>query len=262
MRQAIMVMVILLLAACSRAPNEAAIQTAIEQTKIAQPPSTSTLGPTITQISSPSFTPKPTSTPEPTNTPKPTNTPLPTATPTPEPQPIILTGKGDSVLDVEKWSGPALAKIKYNGGSNFAVINYDTQGERIDLLVNTIGKYEGIIPLDFIDGEGTARLEVKASGEWEIQILPIDRIELVAIPTTIQGVGDYVVGIRSGNPDLLIVDASKSESNFALFAYASEGRDLLVNEIAPYTGTVIVPSGTYVLVIVATGPWSIEATAK
>jgi len=187
MKQAIMVIVVLLLAACSSAPNEAAIQTAIEMTKIAQPPSTSTLEPTNTRKSSPSLTPKPTNTPEPTNTRRPTNTPLPTATPTPEPQPIILTGKGDSVLEVEKWNGPALAKIKYNGGSNFAVINYDAQDERIDLLVNTIGKYEGIIPLDFTDGEYTARLEVKASGEWEIQILPIDRIDLVVLPTTIQG---------------------------------------------------------------------------
>lgn len=40
----------------------------------------------------------------------PTNTPIPTATNTPEPQPIVLTGNGDSVVDVNKWPSVALMK--------------------------------------------------------------------------------------------------------------------------------------------------------
>ena len=60
---------------------------------------------------------------------------------------------------------------------------------------------------------------------------------------------------------MLKVDASKAESNFAIWGYG-DTRDLLVNEISPYTGVVIVPSGIIILVIEAEGPWSIEVTAR
>ncbi len=158
--------------------------------------------------------------------------------------------------------------LKYNGSGNFAVINYDAQGQQIDLLVNTIGKYEGTIPLDFArdfsPAEKTARLSVESSGEWEIQILPIEDagLVMVKIPATIQGVGDDVVWIVGLDPDLLIIDATKAESNFAVWGWGPGVYDLLVNEIAPYSGTVIIPMNTVVLIIQATGPWSIEVTTK
>ncbi len=94
-----------------------------------------------TPFSEPSDTPKPTDTPQPTNTPRPTNTPLPTATNTPIPEPIIISGSGDDVVDIDKWSGPAILIINYQGRSNFVISNYGAGGEKIDLLVNTIGSY-------------------------------------------------------------------------------------------------------------------------
>ena len=155
-----------------------------------------------------------------------------------------------------------MAKIKYAGGRNFIVENYDDQGEQIDLLVNTIGKYEGTVPFDFRDDEQTTRLSVESSGEWEIQILPLDQIRVVEIPGTFEGNGDDVVLFKGTNPDLLKVDASNAKRNFVIYSYQPLDYDLAVNEIAPYTGVVIVPRNTFLLVIMATGPWSIEVTTK
>jgi hypothetical protein len=45
----------------------------------------------------------------------------------------------------------------------------------------------------------------------------------------------------TGRPDLLKVDASQAKGNFAIWGYGND-RDLLVNEIAPYSGTVVVAS--------------------
>jgi hypothetical protein len=204
----------------------------------------------------------PTKTPLPTNTPQPTETPLPTATSTPPPQPIVLTGSGDSVVDVKKWNGPAILKATHTGGGNFIVLNYASSGDKIDLLINTIGNYAGTLPLDFLDSQRTARLEITAGGQWELTIFPIQNARRETVPSSIQGTGDDVVVLTDAAPDLLKINATQAEGNFILMTYGTKGRDLLVNEIAPYSGTVMTKPGTYLLVITATGPWSIEITAK
>ncbi len=200
----------------------------------------------------------------PTNTPTvqpPTKTPAPTVTPTSPPNPITLTGSGDSVLDISKWDGPAILKATYQGGSNFIVENYGDTGNLIDLLINEIGNYKGTLPIDFLDGEKTTRLAVTAAGPWEFQIQPLDYARHENIPGTISGVGSDVVILSSGTPDLLKADASQASSNFIILGFGTH-LDLVINEIAPYTGTVILSSDTVLLSIEATGPWSIEITTK
>jgi hypothetical protein len=207
-------------------------------------------------------------TPIPTNTPLPTDTPLPTATLAPPPDPIVLSGSGDSIVDVQKWNGFAIANIKYNGGRNFIVKSYDSNGEQIDLLVNKVGNYEGTVPLDISDGQQTTRFEIKSSGQWEIQVLPIEQVKRFNIPGTLKGNGDdVIILLGTSNPDLLKIDASQAERNFILKGIGKSTR-LLANAIAPYTGTVMIPgnlltsSGVLMLEIKATGEWSIEVTTK
>jgi hypothetical protein len=151
--------------------------------------------------------------------------------------------------------------IKYTGGGNFTIWNYAPNGDRIDLLVNTIGAYHGKRPIDFRDNEDTVRLEIKASGSWEIQVLPLDHITRVSIPGTYNVTGDDVIALVGGIPDLLTADASMASSNFVIRSYGNYV-DLLVNEIAPYTGTIVLSSDMVVLEIIATGPWSIQVTTK
>lgn len=229
-----------------------AINVAIEEaTKTAQPSNTPV----------PTKTPAPTNTPKPTNTPRPTNTPAPTLTSTPAPDPVVLTGTGDQVVDVEKWAGPALAKITHQGGGNFIIWTFDSNGNKIELLVNTIGNFDGIVPLDFIDGQATARFQVTAGGSWEIQVLPMSEIRMVDIPGKFDGTGPDVVYLKGSNPDLLKVDGSKLKANVIVWAYSSK-RSLVVNEIGPYSGTVILPKDAHFLVINATGEWSMEVTTR
>jgi hypothetical protein len=204
-------------------------------------------------------------TPLPTNIPSPTKTRRPTATSTPIPEPIFLTSVGDTVFDIEKWDGPAILKIKYTGGGNFVVRNYPANSNNsYELLVNAIGPYEGTVPLDFRDGEQTARFEVKAelTGAWEFQIEPLANARIEQIPGIITGTNDDVVFLEGDRPDLLKVDASQADSNFVVRAITDARYDLLVNEIAPYSGTSILNPSTIALIVRATGPWSLEITTR
>jgi len=162
----------------------------------------------------------------------------------------------------------ALVHIAYSGSRNFIVWNYGANNEKIDLLVNVTGKYEGTRPLDWLDGEHTTRFQVESSGDWEIQVLPFEQIRIVEIPGTFEGIGDDVVFLDgSSAPDLLKVDASDAERNFVLWGWGN-GRDLLINEFAPYTGNILIDgslptsTGVLVLVVEATGSWSIEVTTR
>jgi hypothetical protein len=188
-----------------------------------------------------------------------TSTPKPTNTTTPFPTPVVLSGTGDSIVDFPWTEGPVLLHITYSGEGNYAIWNYDSNGEKIDLLVNTIGSYEGTLPLDFSEFKQTTRFEVTASGPWEIKILPFYMVRKESIPGTFKGNGDDVVAFIDGDPEVMNIDASKADGNFAIWSYGVDsGQDLRVNKIAPYTGTVIVSRDTFCLVIIAEGDWSIE----
>jgi hypothetical protein len=173
----------------------------------------------------------------------------------------VFTGSGDQVVDVEKWDGPALVRITHSGGGNFAVWNYGPNNERIDLLVNTIGSYAGTLPLDWLDNEDTVRFQVTAGGTWEIHIDPFETMRRENVPGRVDGVGDDVV-LLDGTPDVISVEADKASGNFAIWAWGTDGRDLIVNEIAPYTGKVLAPGGTRILVITAEKEWTLAITGR
>ena len=232
------------LVSCSSQPTaEEQINTAVAQTLSAQTtePVVPSLTPLPTNTVGPTRTRRPTNTPQATKTRIPTLTPRPTSTPTPDPEPIVLTGRGDDIVDFEKWdNAPAVLNIKHTGNSNFAIISYDTNGQRLGLLVNTIGTYSGKRLIDMEDDQDSARFEIHADGEWEILIQPLNMIRTEKIPGIITGNGDDAIYLYGDEPpEILDVDASNSDTNFVIRAWG-HGRDLLVNEIAPYTGKVLI----------------------
>lgn len=215
-----------------------------------------------TDTAAPTDTPHPTNTPKPTNTPRPTNTPAPTATPTPLPEPIVLSGSGDAIVDFEKWEGPAILQIDYTGGSNFIIETYDDQGNRVDLLINHIGQYHGRRPIEFRDFEPLiTRLSIQASGAWEITVMPLQMMRRATVPGLIEGVGDDMIALEGGIPDIMTIDASQAESNFVIYTYGN-GLDLLVNDIAPYTGQQMMDRDTFIIEVIAEGPWSLDITSR
>jgi hypothetical protein len=254
--------VVFALTACSSQPR---VITATPEPTL---PETATVAPNNTNP--PTNTATITSTSKPTNTPQPTSTPRPTTTRTPTPAPVFLSGTGDSVVDLKNWVGAGLAHITYSGRGNFIVWNYGSNGEKIDLLVNTIGAYDGVVLLDFYDTQ-TTRFQIESSGAWEITVLPIENVRMVEIPGLVTGRGDDVVMIVGlAAPDLLKMDASLADRNFIVHGHGN-GKDLLANEIAPYTGIVIVDqnlpidrNGVFALLleVKATGDWTIEVTVR
>jgi hypothetical protein len=191
-----------------------------------------------------------------------TASPLPVETPVLEATtpPAMLQGSGNEKVDLERGNEPSIAHITHSGSGHFSVKNYDRDGKRIDLLVNTTGSYDGVVPIDFMVGEHTARFKVEADGEWRIEILDLLAARTEDIPGIIEGSGDEVVVINGGSPHVATVKAT-GDGSFAVWSFGSS-YDLMVNERAPYQGSVVLDPHGFFLVISADAPWSLSITAR
>ena len=185
-----------------------------------------------------------------------------TAIPTLAPEPVVLQGKGDSIEDLNNPFGAALYQISGNNCSGyFGVTSLDSDGQQVDLVVNTTEVYNGVRPLDFGEKK-TTRLEIKATCAWKITILPLTAMHVLTVPGQLSGTGDDVVMVRGAKADIAQVTGNKSSRYFGVFSYGQSGYDVLVNSTDVYDGKVIIPEGTLALEIKSVGDWNIAISAK
>ncbi len=173
------------------------------------------------------------------------------------PDPVVVVGVGDQVVNVDKPNDYYLADITYDGGGHFAIWSYDAAGNRIDLLANTVGSYQGRVTVDIRDNEDTAALEVTASGPWSVTYYPFSaaRVEAASVIT---GSGDDVFLLTPQTTGLTIGEFSTNgDGYFGVWGWGDRGRDLLVNKVGPYTGQTVIEPGTGLFEVSADGPWSI-----
>jgi len=214
---------------------------------------TTDAGETTTTATETSTTQAPTTTEAPVTT----TTVAPTTTTT---LPAVIAsgeGRGDDVVELDLPVVPVVIELTHNGSSNFAVISLDTDFENIDLLVNTIGVYAGTRGMQIPSDEIVTGLEISADGDWTYEIRPAldEPIRSCGIEET----GDDVILLSNfvdtgGAADL----THDGDSNFSIVAWGTDGRDLLVNEIGVYEGTVRVAAGLFLWDISADGTWSID----
>lgn len=224
-----------------------------------------TPGPTPTAVATlasqaalPTATPGPTLEPTPTAEPTPTPAPTPEPTPTPAPTPITLTGSGDRVVPFTAPEDAALiARIRYSGGGNFAVWSIASDGSMNDLLVNTIGSYEGTVLFDETFGTHSVAFQVESEGSWSIAVYDASAADTWDTSITLHGSGDYVMQLDQATSGFTVLDATYSgDGNFAVWSYGFDSTDLLINEIGAYDGQSILSEGTFLLEITAEGAWT------
>jgi hypothetical protein len=125
--------------------------------------------------------------------------------------------------------------------------------EHDDLLVNTIGNYDGRVSTIF-GNDKDKYLEISSEGSWRVTFSPI-----IAMPELANNqvmTGDDVIALKSNALKLNIKNTG--ESNFVVRGITSDYKvDLLVNEIGNYEGTV--PNRDYkILVVESKGTWQIS----
>ena len=179
--------------------------------------------------------------------------------PVPAFAPIQLSGTGSAVPRFEiPADSAAIANISHTGVSNFAVSSIGESGEQLDLLVNVIGNYAGTVLFDEASGSHTVAFDIQADGAWTIEIRPVTDAFQWDGAAALAGSGDDVAILSPASAGLKTVTLThQGDGNFAILAYGPS-TDLIVNEIGPYSGEVLLADGTFLFEITANGPWTIS----
>jgi len=264
----VFIAVLLVLAGCSTpTPDSDAIAKAVQATlsaaapmptEIAVPPtalptpgSGITTAPAATQSPLPNVTYTDTPAPTPTNTPRPTNTPVPTNTFTPVPEPVVLSGRGQAATNEFVLPSPvSVARFTHNGQRNFIVTVY--QEGKHDLLVNTIGAYQGERPLW---GQAPVMLDIQADGAWTVEVRPVES----AASAAFSGTGDAISGMFAPPQTGPWEISHSGQRNFIVYLHCTGESDLVQNEIGPVSGSRVVsfPEGPCLWEVQADGTWSL-----
>jgi hypothetical protein len=172
--------------------------------------------------------------------------------------PTTYSGTGDQVIAVDKPNRgePAIAVVTMGGDRNNIVWALDQNLEQTDLLVNTIGTYNGEVLVDLGSSRGETRsLQIRSAGSWTIELRPLSSAR--SFDTQAAGTGDAVLRYARSGPAVATF-THDGERNFIVWAYRDDGRsDLLVNEIGPYSGSSAIRGPAWVEVR-ADGAWTIE----
>ena len=164
---------------------------------------------------------------------------------------IVLTGSTDAVVKFAKNApGPAVVYITGNAASHyFGVRILGTE----HYLVNTLHPYDGVRSLDRDGGESTG-FEVRATGPWRIEVLPLSVIP--TFNTSFKGDGDMVVRY-TGDGSLAEITGNNDGGYFDVQAFGTHGTDRLVSTSQPYAGSRQISGGPQIFEIQAVGSWTI-----
>jgi hypothetical protein len=164
---------------------------------------------------------------------------------------IVLTGSTDAVVKFAKNApGPAVVYITGNAASHyFGVRILGTE----HYLVNTLHPYDGVRSLDRDGGESTG-FEVRATGPWRIEVLPLSVIP--TFNTSFKGDGDMVVRY-TGDGSLAEITGNNVGRYFDVRAFGAHGTDHLVSTSQPYAGSRQISGGPQFFEVQAIGSWTI-----
>lgn len=208
------------------------------------------------QQSGTSIDPAPTSTaaPTPADTaaaPPATSAP-PAAPPAPAPpavQTATFNGVGDDIVTIDLGGNPGVITFQCPTCSRNTVLQ--TNG-RDSLLVNTIGAYQGSHLVDMQETSNTTELTIRANSAWTVTVADVSTAPRTAGAAT--GSGDGVVFMEANTNKATITYTG--ERNFTVHGYGGTRRELAVNEIGSYQGTVRLTLPGYVQVN-SSGDWTI-----
>ena len=170
-----------------------------------------------------------------------------------------FSGTDDSVITIPTLKVPVIVTASYIGSENFIVHPVYSSGREGYSWMNEIGDWNGTI-FQEADRAGFAAISVKTVGDWTIQIAPLASAPVVN-PKQYTGHGMQVIKFAKPSSGLKKISLTHAgEANFIVHPINAKGGQgfSMINEIADYHGSVLLPSGTQYLAIVADGEWTIS----
>lgn len=194
-------------------------------------------------------------------------TPEPTATATPNPTPASdgesyeFSGSGQTATDRFSAQGGLLTiDLSHRGSRNFIVYLVDAETGDEELLVNTIGDFDGTVATNVPSGDYL--IDVQADGSWEagIEQPRYSQVEVSSLPADASGEDFAVLGPYQFEGVTQFTIDAQTDSNVIVYLLDHRGNQvqLLVNEIGPHEGsTTIRQQGVGLIYVEAEDSWTV-----
>ncbi|GGT98243.1 resistance protein [Streptomyces lateritius] len=181
-------------------------------------------------------------------------------------EPYTQTGRDNDVITVDGLPpGPVIVALSVRGDGYTGLWPLTRFNKEGDTLVNsTEDDFQGRV-LTLVPGNGRLRLQLKAEGPWQLQVLPLAAATLLT-EEQVESRGPDVLLHTGGVADLSI--HYKGDDNLIVNLYEVTGHDdpttlptddNVVNEIGKRRETVPLPEGPLIVHMeMADGPWKAQ----
>lgn len=162
------------------------------------------------------------------------------------------SGAGDAVVALPSGVVYGALHATHQGTANFAITVLDAGNNPAELLVNTIGSYDGTTGLGLTAYAEPTQLQITADGPWTLDVAPVATAP--ALPAGGHGDGVFLYD----GPAATLALTHAGEMNFVVVEQTGElfEMGLLANEIGAYSGSVPLSAGPSVVTITADGDWT------
>lgn len=178
-----------------------------------------------------------------------------------EREPHQFGDTGATVTDeFELAGGVTIIEARHDGDSNFVVELIPTEDGREDLLINTIGAYDGAAGT--LAEPGSYLLDIDADGDWEIDVRQpsATAAEAESLPVELDGSGPAWDGPFQFDGLGHARGVHDGERNFIVEILPQDGlfTELVFNEIGRFEGeTTFDIDGIGYVIVDADGSWSV-----
>lgn len=167
-------------------------------------------------------------------------------------EPFFQDGTGAFTLTLPTGVGYGLVHATHQGTAGFSLTVLDSAGTEAELLVDTVGAYDGTTGLGLTSATEPATIQVAADGPWTLEISPI--AAATALPAA--GHGDGVFLYDGPATDVALTHTGGSY----LFAWQQSGAAydvaLLADEAGEFSGTAPLAAGPALVVVNSDGDWT------
>jgi hypothetical protein len=195
-----------------------------------------------------------------------TASPAPTPTPAPilgnEPEPLIISRKGNDLVKIHLEKGLSVFTLNHNGNGNCQVWLSDNV-KRLELLFDTHGGYWGSKAASIAAGDDYY-LEVYGDDLWTVQVTQPRYNYARGVPVSLNGTGQRVsefFSLAAGPATFHITHEGWMDFNVWLFRNDGTKLERIASTYGVYdqsTTLNITRNGVYVLDIQADGNWKID----
>lgn len=174
-----------------------------------------------------------------------------------EQQSLSFSGQGPQEILLDAWEGPALLHLTASQGDlPFRLVA--TSGLDFQILVDSessVNMYSGI------NVEPAAKMQLRIEGDraWQMEVLPVqtETFDILQVPGTYSGL-DSRVFLVQGKHSVATFNTDQAEQ-FEAWALGENQKweRLTITAQGDYKGKSVLPEQTQMIIVSATGPWSV-----